>query len=118
MSLGSKDPESQVYLFGLMDKLEQVRGDIDACPPCRGMWGDDITDQLAIPSTDQVRARDRRSIHRRYSCRRIHRKLWLEAVLASRQRRPERKGDTVSLQRWEAEVQRWRGELTLVRYPA
>ncbi|GAA5865482.1 hypothetical protein JCM3774_005654 [Rhodotorula dairenensis] len=27
MSLGSKDPESQVYLFGLMDKLEQTKSE-------------------------------------------------------------------------------------------
>lgn len=44
MSLGSKDPESQVYLFGLMDKLEQVR----AVPAhvADWMWGGDDTADL------------------------------------------------------------------------
>lgn len=62
MSLGSKDPESQVYLFGLMDKLEQVRA--GPTHVADWMWGDEITDQFAIPYIDQVRARHRRGFHR------------------------------------------------------
>lgn len=39
MSLGSKDPESQVYLFELMDKLESVRRVVPSLPPGNAMWG-------------------------------------------------------------------------------
>ena len=37
MSLGSKDPESQVYLLGLMDKLEQAR--VALAHVADWMWG-------------------------------------------------------------------------------